>query len=401
MVVLALILNGDRRVGHRAPADRLHSQRGPGLCDGRARSFPTAPRSNARAPRWRRSPRSPATRPAWTVSIAISGVSVLDNNASLANAGVAYVILKDWGVARAGKRARPALHHPGLAGRARKTVRRRGLSAGAARRFRASATPAASPCRSSCATAASITRSSLRVTNLIVEEGNSQSALQRLVTSFRAEVPQLKVTVDRSKAETLKVSVGDVFSTIAVLSRLELCESVQQIRPARFQVYVQADSQFRLLPERHPEALCAQPGRQHGADRSARADRAGRRSFAGQLCSISIRRRRWRARPRQGFSSGAAMSLMEQIAAKTLPPGAAFEWSGDVLSGKDRRPPTLLRLRACDPARSISASPGSMKAGIAPLSVILAVPLSLLGPVIALNAVGLPTISTRRSASCC
>ena len=28
--------------------------------------------------------------------IAIAGISVLDNSATLANAGVAYVVLKDW-----------------------------------------------------------------------------------------------------------------------------------------------------------------------------------------------------------------------------------------------------------------------------------------------------------------
>src|SRR5690606_21634511 len=53
------------------------------------------------------------------------------------------------------------------------------------------------------------------VTDAIIEAGNSQSALQHLVTSFRADVPQLRVTVDRSKAESLKVSVGDVFATVA------------------------------------------------------------------------------------------------------------------------------------------------------------------------------------------
>jgi HAE1 family hydrophobic/amphiphilic exporter-1 len=34
--------------------------------------------------------------PAVANVIAISGVSALDNNSTLANAGVAYVVLKDW-----------------------------------------------------------------------------------------------------------------------------------------------------------------------------------------------------------------------------------------------------------------------------------------------------------------
>ena len=36
--------------------------------------------------------------PAVENVIAISGVSALDNNSTLANAGVAYVVLKDWSV---------------------------------------------------------------------------------------------------------------------------------------------------------------------------------------------------------------------------------------------------------------------------------------------------------------
>ena len=43
----------------------------------------------------------------------------------------------------------------------------------------------------------------------------SQSGLQRVTSSFRSTVPQMKVEVDRAKAETLQVSIDDVFSTLA------------------------------------------------------------------------------------------------------------------------------------------------------------------------------------------
>ena len=39
-----------------------------------------------------------APRPASTRSSTIAGISALDNNATLANAGVAYIMLKDWSV---------------------------------------------------------------------------------------------------------------------------------------------------------------------------------------------------------------------------------------------------------------------------------------------------------------
>src|SRR4051794_9138833 len=53
-----------------------------------------------------------------------------------------------------------------------------------------------------------------RITRSIIAESKTQSALQRLNTSFRASVPQLRLIVDRVKAQTLGVSVGDVFAAL-------------------------------------------------------------------------------------------------------------------------------------------------------------------------------------------
>ncbi len=41
--------------------------------------------------------------------------------------------------------------------------------------------------------------------------------------------------------------------------------------------------------------------------------------------------------PAQGFSSGQSMTLMEQIAAKTLAAGHRLRVDGDVVSGKNRQ----------------------------------------------------------------
>ena len=53
------------------------------------------------------------------------------------------------------------------------------------------------------------------ITQTIVKDGNTQSGLQRLNSTFRAGVPQLRVIVDRSKVETLNVAVGDVFAVLS------------------------------------------------------------------------------------------------------------------------------------------------------------------------------------------
>ena len=82
---------------------------------------------------------------------------------------------------------------------------------------------------------------------------------------------------------------------------------------------------------------------------------------------------------------GQAMTLMEQIAAKTLPPGTGYEWTamsyqekvvGDQIYCVFGLAMLLVYLVLA----------GQYESWIAPLAVILAVPLALLGPVAVLTA---------------
>ncbi len=90
----------------------------------------------------------------------------------------------------------------------------------------------------------------------------------------------------------------------------------------------------------------------------------------------------------QGFSSGEALNLMEQMADRTLPRGAGYEWTAMSYQEKVTGNQIiyafgfgLLLVYLC--------LAGQYESWIAPFSVILAVPLSLLGPYIALGSLGL------------
>ena len=86
-----------RRLGPVAAADRLPPDRGPGLPAGRACSCPTAPRSTApRSVLQQVSEHRRQARPASTRSSPSPASRRSTTTSSLANAGVAYVILKDW-----------------------------------------------------------------------------------------------------------------------------------------------------------------------------------------------------------------------------------------------------------------------------------------------------------------
>jgi HAE1 family hydrophobic/amphiphilic exporter-1 len=159
--------------------------------------------------------------------VAIAGVSALDNNATLANAGVAYVVLKDWS-----KRDDLRALFPRLS---------QALSAVDARVITLPPPPIQGignaggftmqvELRDGSADFAKLQS----ITSTIVANAQSQTALQRVSTSFRAAAPQIRVDVDRVKAQTLHVSVDQVFATLATYfgsSYVELRCSVQQIRP--------------------------------------------------------------------------------------------------------------------------------------------------------------------------
>ena len=92
--------------------------------------------------------------------------------------------------------------------------------------------------------------------------------------------------------------------------------------------------------------------------------------------------------PAAGFSSGEAMNLMEEIADKTLPRGAGFEWTAmsyqEKIVGNQ-----IIYVFGLGMLLVYLCLAGQYESWIAPISVILAVPLSLLGPVIALTSLGL------------
>ena len=83
------------------------------------------------------------------------------------------------------------------------------------------------------------------ITGAMVANAQTQSALQRVSSSFRSMVPQFDVEVDRVKTQTLHVTTDQVFSTLS--SYLGSSYVNQFTKFGRtFQVYAQADAQFRL-----------------------------------------------------------------------------------------------------------------------------------------------------------
>src|SRR5262249_12013255 len=140
--------------------------------------------------------------------------SVLDNSASLPSAGVVYVMLKDWSVREKAKGQDMLSLYRALADALKAQV------------LGAATTIIPPPPIQGIGNSGGFTMMiELRdgsgdfaklqtVANQIVSNAASQSALQNIFTTFRATTPQIYLGIDRNKAETLGVTVGQVFTAL-------------------------------------------------------------------------------------------------------------------------------------------------------------------------------------------
>jgi HAE1 family hydrophobic/amphiphilic exporter-1 len=318
--------------------------------------------------------------------VAISGLSLLDNMSPLANAGVAFVILKDWGVREkaVGQDLRSIVGHIGREvqvlqdGHAFPLVPPPIQGVGNAGGFQMQVEQ-----RDGSFDYVKLQDAAMN----LVEQANTQSGLQNVVTTFRAGAPHVRVNVDRSKAETLKVSVGEVFSTLSSYLGSAYVNRFNKFGLS-LQVFLQADSPYRANP---PDILRLQVRNTDGqmvpiGALATLSDEQGPPliSLYNLYPSAAVV-----GSPAPGFSSGEALALMDEIAGQTLPPGTGFEWTAmsyqENIVGNQ-----LLYVFVLAILLVYLCLAGQYESWIAPLAVILAVPLSLIGPAIALAAVGLP-----------
>jgi hydrophobic/amphiphilic exporter-1 (mainly G- bacteria), HAE1 family len=321
--------------------------------------------------------------PAVENVIAISGVSAVDNNSTLANAGVAYVVLKDWSVRGKGEDLLSLFQQFN-----------RDLAAITEARIVVFPPP---PIQGIGNAAGFAMQLELRdgsfdliklqsLTNAVVKDAQTQSGLQRVTSSYRSTVPQMKVDVDRAKAETLQVSIDDVFSTLAAYLGSSYVGQFNKFGHV-FQVYVQADSQFRLRPEdieqlpvRNKQGEMIPLGTMVKISPSVGPSLLSLYNLYPSSTIIGL--------PASGFSSGEAMTLMEQIATRILPPGAGFEWTAmsyqEKLVGNQ-----LYYIFALAMLLVYLVLAGQYESWFMPVAVLLAVPLSLVGPVTALMGLGI------------
>ncbi len=316
--------------------------------------------------------------------ITIAGISVLDNSASLANAGINYVIFDDWAKRENEKGQDLVGLVEGLQqklqsisdGRAFMLVPPAIQGIGNAGGFQMQAELLGG--------SFNYTKLS-EATDAVLKTAQANPQMQRILTTFRPDSPHVTLTIDRTQAETLRVSVGDVLSTLTSYVGSTYVNQFNKFGLS-LQVYVQADSQYRLQPD---DLLNLYVRSQDG-----NMVPIGTLAHLGPVTApplITLYNLYPSATiigvPAKGFSSGQAMADMETIARSTFPSDIGTEWSA--MSYQEKITGNLLYWGfALSVLLVYLVLAGQYESWILPLAVIAAVPLALLGPVLTLTSLG-------------
>jgi hydrophobic/amphiphilic exporter-1 (mainly G- bacteria), HAE1 family len=311
--------------------------------------------------------------------ITIAGISALDNSASLANAGVAYIILKDWAARGPGEDLRSLVY--GLNDKVSTIMEARTLVL------------PPPPIQGIGNAAGFAMQVELRdgnndyaklqaITGAMVRSAQSQSALQRVQSPFRATVPQFDVEIDRVKTQTLHVTTDQVFSALSGYMGSSYVNQFNKFGRV-FQVYTQAESDARLtLRDIQNMTVRNQNGDMIPIGTVAKITP----SIGPSLISLYnlYPTATLVGLPAQGYSSGQSLSLMEEIADKTLPHGTGYEWTA--MSYQEKAVSSqIYYVFGLAMLLVYLVLAGQYESWYAPISVILAVPLSLLGPMAVLQ----------------
>lgn len=164
------------------------------------------------------------------------------------------------------------------------------------------------------------------VANNFIGELMKRKEIAFAFTAFKADYPQLEMEVDNEKAEQLGVSVKDVLQTMQAYFGSAQASDFNRFGKY-YRVMVQADKADRATPtsmdgifvknkigDMVPISTLVKLKRVYGPETASRYN---------LFNSISVS-----AIAKPGFSSGDAIKAVEEVAAKQLPSGYAFEFSG-------------------------------------------------------------------------
>ncbi|MFU8787587.1 MAG: efflux RND transporter permease subunit, partial [Methylobacter sp.] len=161
--------------------------------------------------------------------------------------------------------------------------------------------------------------------NELIAKGNQQAGLVGLFTTFRSEVPQLFLDVDRSRAKAMDVPLKEIFDTLQIYLGSLYVNDFNGFGRS-FQVVAQADSAFRMKPDdiarlkaRNLDGGMVPLGSVLSVKDITGPDKITHYNLypAAEINGSTL----------PGVSSGEAIGIMDKLLHAELPQGFDFEWT--------------------------------------------------------------------------
>ncbi|HWV30727.1 MAG TPA: efflux RND transporter permease subunit [Dyadobacter sp.] len=224
------------------------------------------------------------------------------------------------------------------------------------------------------------------ISQQFIAELSKRPEIAAAFTSFKADYPQLQLDIDDDKADQLGVSVKDILETMQAYFGSAQASDFNRFGKY-YRVVVQADVQDRADPsaidrvfvknktgEMVPINTLVKLSRIYGSETVSRYN---------MFNSISVN-----AIPKAGFSSGAAIKAVEEVAAKQLPAGYTYEFSGqtreEIASGGQS---TVIFILCMVFVYFLLAA--QYESYILPLAVMLSIPAGIFGVFVAIGITGI------------
>lgn len=229
----------------------------------------------------------------------------------------------------------------------------------------------------------------LKMRDQLIAKANQDTDLSAVRANSLPDLPQLDVSIDDAKAQSLGLTISDINNTLSAAIGGSYVNDFSD-RGRVKKVYMQGDQPFRSKPEDIDQWYV------RGTDSSNNTTMVPFSSFASSkwsygpdvlsryngLASYEIQ-----GSAAEGKSSGDAITAMEKLAA-TLPAGTTFAWSGlsyqEKLSGNQ-----ALSLYGISLIVVFLCLAALYESWAVPLSVMLVVPLGVIGSLLAITLRGL------------
>lgn len=220
----------------------------------------------------------------------------------------------------------------------------------------------------------------------LVLKANEAPEIDGAFSTFRADVPQVFVDVDRLKVQNLGIPMNDVFSTLQTLLGSMYVNDFNKFGKV-YRVMMMADAQYRSNVndiarfyvrskdnEMVPLGTLLETKPILGPELLTRYNLYSSANISGN--------------PASGYSSGQAIEAMERVAAEVLPDGFTYEWTGMTYQelSAGNLAPLLFALAIIFVYLFLVAQ---YESWTIPLGVMFAVPIAILGALLAVAAVGM------------